>query len=79
MGQVFGINGVKEPAYSLIWHATPFEVRHYPAYFVAQVACNTETGSNTAFRQLADYIGVFGTPKNSKSKCANCNAITYYC
>uniref|UniRef100_A0A6B2LIF2 SOUL heme-binding protein n=1 Tax=Arcella intermedia TaxID=1963864 RepID=A0A6B2LIF2_9EUKA len=67
MGQVIGINGVKEPAFSLVWTGAPYEVRRYHSYFVAQVPC-TENNNNAAFTQLASYIGVFGTPKNSKSQ-----------
>ncbi len=69
MGQVFGYNGVKEPAYTSLWqHASTFEIRRYPQYFVAQVPCISDGANNNAFRQLADYIGVFGTPKNTKRK-----------
>ena len=70
MGQVFGINGVKEPVYASLWQAAPaYEIRRYPAYFIAQVPCTgSRQASNQAFRQLADYIGVFGTPKNTQGK-----------
>ncbi len=72
MGQVFGYNGVKEPAFSLVWQSTKppppcYEIRLYKPYFVAQVPCKDDT-LNNAFYQLANYIGVFGTPQNVQSK-----------
>lgn len=75
MGQIFGINGVKEPPYTVIYPTTtvptsqsvPIEIRSYSPIFVAEVPASDDT-MNKAFRELADYIGVFSTPKNTQSK-----------
>mmetsp|Transcript_52368 Transcript_52368/g.131563 ORF Transcript_52368/g.131563 Transcript_52368/m.131563 type:complete len:219 (-) Transcript_52368:221-877(-) len=66
MGQVFGYNGVKEPAHDVLHIAAtadvPYEIRRYATRFAAEV---THTGDvNSAFRALARYIGVFGQPEN---------------
>eukprot|EP01040_Poterioochromonas_malhamensis_P006176 gene6176-6646_t len=75
MGQIFGINGVKEPPYTIIYPTTtvrasqtvPIEIRSYSPIFVAEVPASDDT-MNKAFRELADYIGVFSTPKNTQKQ-----------
>lgn len=75
MGQVFGITGAKEPAFTVVWQNPPFEVRSYDPYFVAEVPLSQSTAAatdgkkadNSAFMTLAGYIGVFGEPKNQVS------------
>ncbi len=42
-----------------------YEIRRYPPFFVAEVV-TSENELNDSFRELARYIGVFGTPENEK-------------
>lgn len=65
MGIIFGMTGSKEPAYSLIKSSLNYDIRYYQPYFVAEVLSNNEN-DNSSFSTLAKYIGVFGTPENSK-------------
>jgi len=61
MGIVFGVTGTEEPKYSLLKAGADYEIRSYQPYVVAQV---DSSDSNSTFRVLAEYIGVFGEPKN---------------
>ena len=63
MGTVIGKGGITEPAYKLL-QSTPFEIRHYSSYLVAEVAIQ----GGGEFNILAKYIGVFGNPANEKSQ-----------
>eukprot|EP00605_Chrysophyceae_sp_TOSAG23-4_P000810 GSChrysophyteH1.ASY1.ANO1.900.1 assembled CDS len=71
MGIVFGYTGVKEPSYKLIKSFSNFEVRRYPKICCAQV---TTGDDNNGFRILAKYIGVYGTPENSRQMTLNMTA-----
>ncbi len=65
---VFGGRSEEELKYEVIQKENRFEIRHYPAYIVAQVTVeNTGKPENQAFRILAGYI--FGN-NTSKSKIA---------
>lgn len=77
MGIVFGVTGAKEPAFTLVHRGSSmYEIRLYPKYFVAEVPMNVggsiegtdseKKNMDTAFGVLAKYIGVFGTPENTK-------------
>ncbi|CAN8064673.1 unnamed protein product [Agarophyton chilense] len=74
MGAVLGRIGVETPAHVVVRRAEGYEVWRYPSSVVAVVRAhsldpaNPPTGdafSNQAFRALARYIGVFGTPQNT--------------
>jgi hypothetical protein len=75
MGQVFGRNGVAEPAYSVLHtHNSNFayEIRRYGVRFAAEA---TYTGTDDSpFRLLARYIGVFGTPENEGNEAMSMTA-----
>lgn len=65
MGQVFGKNGVAEPAYDVLYKNNghfAYEVRKYGQRFAAEAQYNGD--DNSPFMILAKYIGVFGTPEN---------------
>eukprot|EP00051_Salpingoeca_urceolata_P009653 m.117298 g.117298 ORF g.117298 m.117298 type:complete len:131 (+) comp16396_c0_seq6:420-812(+) len=68
MGMVFGKIDVETPAHKVISTQDGWEHRRYPAAVAAEVStASFETRAdfdNQAFRVLANYIGVFGTPKN---------------
>lgn len=72
MGQVFGFNGASEPAYSTLWQQSPYQIRRYEAYVVAEVGMNergrVRSSEDSAFMSLANYIGVFRTPENKASR-----------
>lgn len=74
MGIVFGKTGTKEPVmYSLMKitdGALPYEVRQIQTYFVAELDSFESQGKRESegFRQLAKYIGVFGSPENVKNE-----------
>jgi len=55
---------VKEPTYTTLKKFSDFEIRRYNAYCTAEVSVNTEKERNNAFKKLASYIGVFGSPNN---------------
>jgi hypothetical protein len=63
MGTVFGSEGISEPAYSIL-QSTPFEIRNYSSYLIAEVAMQ----GGGEFNILAKYIGVFGEPANEGSQ-----------
>jgi len=67
MGQVFGKNGVAEPAFDVLYkHSDHFsyEVRRYGQRFAAEASYTTAGDDNSPFMVLARYIGVFGKPEN---------------
>ncbi len=59
MGMVIGKRSTAEPAYKVL-QSTPFEIRYYSSYLVAEVAMQ----GGGEFNILANYIGVFGNPAN---------------
>ena len=63
MGAVIGKRDTAEPAYKLL-QSTPFEIRLYSPYLVAEVAMQ----GGGEFNILANYIGVFGNPANEGSQ-----------
>ena len=52
----------------------PFEVRTYPASFVAEITCNDEE-TIEASQALMDYIGLTGDPHNMKGKWITINKV----
>lgn len=60
MGIVFGVTGTKGPAYNVIFTTSNFEIRSYEGFVTAEV----NSVGNNGFTILANYIGVFGEPKN---------------
>eukprot|EP00051_Salpingoeca_urceolata_P009654 m.117322 g.117322 ORF g.117322 m.117322 type:complete len:130 (+) comp16396_c0_seq9:420-809(+) len=81
MGMVFGKIDVETPAHKVISTQDGWEHRRYPAAVAAEVStASFETRAdfdNQAFRVLANYIGVFGTPKNKAATTGvySCNCI----
>jgi SOUL heme-binding protein len=82
MGQVFGRNGVAEPAYEVLYHRASdfsYEIRKYGTRFAAHTAYNSSSsdggrGDDKPFMDLARYIGVFGTPENEGQKAISMTA-----
>lgn len=72
MGQVFGYNGVAEPAYKVLTKTAFYEVRKYGRRFAAETP--QQQGSDSAFMTLARYIGVFGEPQNESRKSIDMTA-----
>lgn len=68
MGSVIGIENVEEPAYKVLVNrnqkavATTYEVREYGKRVAIET--NMEGKDDSAFFQLAKYIGVIGPPQN---------------
>lgn len=72
MGMVFGIMREETPAFALVHKAATYEVRRYTSSIIAECAYgaggwNGNNGDRSPFGALARYIGVFGTPANSKA------------
>eukprot|EP00035_Acanthoeca_spectabilis_P017823 m.375810 g.375810 ORF g.375810 m.375810 type:complete len:209 (-) comp16700_c0_seq13:4222-4848(-) len=76
MGQALGRIEVETPAYSVVKDFGSYQIRRYETELVlAQVSSidfpdtetNTPVFSNSAFRVLAEYIGVFKTPANERT------------
>ncbi|PON37097.1 SOUL heme-binding protein [Parasponia andersonii] len=69
MGMVFGKIRVETPKHQVI-HSTPhYEIRRYPPAVVAQVTYDpSQFGGDKdgGFAVLANYIGAFGKPQNTK-------------
>jgi SOUL heme-binding protein len=85
MGQVFGRNGVAEPAYEVLYHRASdfsYEIRKYGTRFAAHTVYNSTGGGgggggggdDKPFMDLARYIGVFGTPENEGQKAISMTA-----
>jgi hypothetical protein len=69
MGMVFGRVSEETPAFELIKQATAFQVRAFVPGVAAECqysadAMGSSAGQSDAFRKLAKYIGVFGSPEN---------------
>lgn len=72
MGSVFGKIDV-ECARFTVNRRLPdgIEIRHYAPCVAVETACQSlvsSDGNNNAFRRLAKYIGVFGTPENEAAQ-----------
>eukprot|EP00301_Raphidiophrys_heterophryoidea_P016622 c26230_g1_i1.p1 GENE.c26230_g1_i1~~c26230_g1_i1.p1 ORF type:complete len:232 (-),score=42.91 c26230_g1_i1:507-1100(-) len=65
MGSVVGHVAQEIPKYELIEHRSGYEIRQYPPRVVVCTQSDqTAEGESAAFRRLANYIGVFSTPRN---------------
>ncbi len=67
MGIVFGITGCEEPAFKSLRTTETYDIRLSQPYFVAE-AFETPGNSDSSFKILAKFIGVFGTPENVKKQ-----------
>lgn len=63
MGIVFGHTGCEEPAFKSLRQTGSYSVRLIEPYFIAE-AFETPGNSDSSFKILAKYIGVFGDPAN---------------
>jgi len=69
MGMVFGKICVETPKYEVIQSSKEYEIRKYPSSVVAEVTYNPSDlkgDKDGGFQILANYIGVFGKPQNTK-------------
>lgn len=88
MGMVFGKTGVAEPVYESLFlrsvlknkqhssynnnkYSTEYEIRRYATRYAIETDQN---GMDNAFRLLAGYIGVGGSPQNEGSKSISMTA-----
>ena len=83
MGTVLGRISVEQPTYKEVAHnlGAGAQLRQYGRQCRARVA-RTSGGRSAQFRTLANYIGAFGTPKNSGGRAVAMtapvvNAIVY--
>eukprot|EP00980_Cylindrotheca_fusiformis_P002720 scaffold628_cov91-Cylindrotheca_fusiformis.AAC.6 len=85
MGMVFGKTGAAEPVYeslfqrsSTIASKNPFsldyEIRKYGARFAIETDYSRDGNTGKAFRTLAGYIGVGGSPQNDGSESISMTA-----
>ncbi|KNC84029.1 hypothetical protein SARC_03740 [Sphaeroforma arctica JP610] len=65
MGIVLGKVDVETPKYTTVYEGKDYAVRRYPPAVAAEVSY--KLGEDNAFRVLAKYIGVFGTPENKST------------
>lgn len=63
--EIFGITGASEPPFQLKSQTQGYSIRSYERFFVAEV---NRTSDDDGFRKLANYIGAFGSPQNSRSE-----------
>ncbi|KAF7143836.1 hypothetical protein RHSIM_Rhsim05G0203000 [Rhododendron simsii] len=69
MGMVFGKICVETPKYELIKSTPDYEIRKYPSSVIAEVTYDPtqfKGDKDGGFAVLANYIGAFGNPQNSK-------------
>jgi hypothetical protein len=71
MGIIFGKTGSPEPSFQVLYQSSKYCIRKYDSMFVAEVI-----KSDAAFKELAKYIGVFGTPENVLDDQATSMAMT---
>eukprot|EP00560_Eucampia_antarctica_P003216 CAMPEP_0197836860 /NCGR_PEP_ID=MMETSP1437-20131217/30299_1 /TAXON_ID=49252 ORGANISM="Eucampia antarctica, Strain CCMP1452" /NCGR_SAMPLE_ID=MMETSP1437 /ASSEMBLY_ACC=CAM_ASM_001096 /LENGTH=219 /DNA_ID=CAMNT_0043443387 /DNA_START=71 /DNA_END=730 /DNA_ORIENTATION=+ len=71
MGIVFGKTGVVEPVFESLLSrkdcTVPYEFRRYGKRFAIETLDEGDD-KGAAFKNLAGYIGVFGTPQNEKNE-----------
>mmetsp|Transcript_25374 Transcript_25374/g.55463 ORF Transcript_25374/g.55463 Transcript_25374/m.55463 type:complete len:229 (+) Transcript_25374:88-774(+) len=70
MGTVFGVISVEMQAYDALQQlSSQAQLRRYKPCVAVETVCEQMHGdsSSEAFRRLAKYIGVFGTPENGGS------------
>merc|ERR1711907_307788 len=70
-GMVFGKIDVECAKFDIVSEGKDFQVRRYHPAVAAQVKT---TDDNGGFRQLARYIGVFGTPENGSNQAVSMTA-----
>lgn len=69
MGMVFGKISVETPKFELIQSTSDYEIRKYPPSVVAEVTYDPSQfkgDKDGGFQVLANYIGAFGNPQNTK-------------
>nr|XP_043611003.1 uncharacterized protein LOC122582645 [Erigeron canadensis] len=69
MGMVFGKIRVASPKFQVLNSTANYEIRHYPSLVVAEITydpADLKGNKDGGFSILANYIGVFGKPQNTK-------------
>ncbi|KAK0583912.1 hypothetical protein LWI29_004969 [Acer saccharum] len=69
MGMVFGKIRVETPNYEVVQSSPDYEIRKYPPSVVAEVTYDPSQfkgDKDGGFSVLANYIGAFGNPQNTK-------------
>lgn len=69
MGMVFGKICVETPKYQVLKSTADYEIRQYPPSVIAQVTYDPSVfkgDKDGGFSVLANYIGAFGKPQNTK-------------
>eukprot|EP01068_Selenidium_serpulae_P006843 Selendium_serpulae@DN4526_c3_g2_i1.p3 len=75
MGSFLGRIGEETPQYKVVRTTPAYEVRSYAQCAVATAArLPSGTGRHTGFRALARYIGVFGSPENTRHEVISMTA-----
>ena len=71
MGMVFGKIYVETPKFEVIKSSPDYEIRQYPPSVTAEVTYDPtdfKGDKDGGFRILANYIGAFGNPHNTKTE-----------
>ncbi|KAL3839448.1 hypothetical protein ACJIZ3_024039 [Penstemon smallii] len=69
MGMVFGKIRVETPKYEVLHSTNEYEIRKYPPSVIAEITYDPakfNSDKDAGFQILANYIGVFGKPQNTK-------------
>ncbi|TXG58737.1 hypothetical protein EZV62_016566 [Acer yangbiense] len=69
MGMVFGKIRVETPNYEVVQSSPDYEIRKYPPSVIAEVTYDPSQfkgDKDGGFSVLANYIGAFGNPQNTK-------------
>mmetsp|Transcript_101472 Transcript_101472/g.180353 ORF Transcript_101472/g.180353 Transcript_101472/m.180353 type:complete len:207 (-) Transcript_101472:79-699(-) len=77
MGMIFGKIDVAQPEFKVMQRMNGYEVRQVATYCIAEVvggASSSEEFGNRHFRTLAQYIGVFGAPNNTRRESMDMTA-----
>eukprot|EP00240_Pyramimonas_obovata_P006587 CAMPEP_0118949466 /NCGR_PEP_ID=MMETSP1169-20130426/49683_1 /TAXON_ID=36882 /ORGANISM="Pyramimonas obovata, Strain CCMP722" /LENGTH=184 /DNA_ID=CAMNT_0006896111 /DNA_START=95 /DNA_END=646 /DNA_ORIENTATION=- len=74
MGAMFGKVAVEVPQYEVLLKKPLYEIRKYPPFVIVSTSTEDMVEGNNSFGRLARYIGVFGSPENSKKEAISMTA-----
>eukprot|EP00976_Prorocentrum_cordatum_P009127 182170-Prorocentrum_minimum.AAC.3 len=74
MGAMFGKIAVEVPQYEVLLKKPLYEIRKYPPFVIVSTSAEDMVEGNNSFGKLAKYIGVFGSPENSKKEAISMTA-----
>ena len=74
MGAMLGKIGVEVPKHEVLLKKPLYEIRKYPPFVIVSTSTEDMVEGNNSFGRLARYIGVFGSPENTKNEAISMTA-----